>query len=209
MKSKEFYELKYPNDTLSVHTGSSDAILALQKFLNERGYTDAYGRPLAEDGVYGKNTFNAVIKYQSANGLSEDGIVGDKTWNSMYETIKNEEMNNAISSGNINAYYAESELNTKDMNPSMYRVPKKSESKRGTGIGEVIGAINYYRNVSDGSPKKTYTDGYVEAELERIEEQGGVENPAQKQTEEWTKAKGEELARKGNYMGAYTMGFYD
>ena len=91
MKSKASYELKYPNDTLSVHTGSSDAILALQKFLNERGYTD----------------------------------------------------------------------------------------------------------------------GYVEAELERIEEQGGVENPAQKQTEEWTKAKGKALEKQENYMGAYTMGYYD
>ena len=105
MNSENFYTLKYPNATLSVHTGSDEAILALQKFLNKRGYTDAYGCPLAEDGIYGNNTYNAVIKYQEANGLFGDGIVGDKTWNSMYETMKGEELKAYGDAGNINAYY--------------------------------------------------------------------------------------------------------
>lgn len=36
--------------------------------------------PLAEDGVFGKNTEAAVKRYQSSRGLSADGIVGPQTW---------------------------------------------------------------------------------------------------------------------------------
>ena len=32
-----------------------------------------------EDGVYGLETYNAIIKYQAKNGLKQDGIVGKQT----------------------------------------------------------------------------------------------------------------------------------
>lgn len=36
------------------------------------------------DGVYGRNTYKAVMTYQRKNGLRVDGIVGEKTWNKMF-----------------------------------------------------------------------------------------------------------------------------
>ena len=38
---------------------------------------------LAADGIFGSNTEQAVITFQSQNGLTADGIVGDKTWSKM------------------------------------------------------------------------------------------------------------------------------
>lgn len=32
------------------------------------------------DGIFGNNTYNAVINFQKNNGLSADGIVGCSTW---------------------------------------------------------------------------------------------------------------------------------
>lgn len=37
---------------------------------------------ISVDGIFGNNTFDAVVKYQKNNGLSADGIVGNKTWKS-------------------------------------------------------------------------------------------------------------------------------
>ena len=106
INSKEFRELKSPGYNLYIDSGDSDSVLALQKQLNKWGYTDGYGRPLAEDGIYGKNTYNAVIKYQRDNGLTEDGIVGDKTWGSMSDRMQKEETKPVYSGngGTINGY---------------------------------------------------------------------------------------------------------
>ncbi len=87
----EFEELKDEGSTLSVHTGSPETIKVLQKELNSMGYTDALGRQLSEDGIFGINTFNAVIKFQEENGLVPDGIVGDKTWKAISDKKKEKE----------------------------------------------------------------------------------------------------------------------
>ena len=50
---KEKY-LKDKGEVMYINSGNSDAVKATQKYLNEHGYTDAYGRKLTEDGVYGK-----------------------------------------------------------------------------------------------------------------------------------------------------------
>ena len=31
------------------------------------------------DGIFGSNTYNAVVSFQASNGLEPDGIVGDAT----------------------------------------------------------------------------------------------------------------------------------
>ncbi len=35
------------------------------------------------DGIFGSNTRNAVIQFQSQNNLSQDGIVGFRTWSAL------------------------------------------------------------------------------------------------------------------------------
>lgn len=39
---------------------------------------------ITSDGKFGTQTYNAVVKYQKANGLVADGIVGAKTWRSLF-----------------------------------------------------------------------------------------------------------------------------
>lgn len=57
------------------NTGSS--VRELQQKLNQNGYH------LDEDGVFGSNTYKAVVDYQKKNKLLVDGVVGDETWGSL------------------------------------------------------------------------------------------------------------------------------
>ncbi|MCH0557496.1 MULTISPECIES: peptidoglycan-binding protein [unclassified Streptomyces] len=53
-----------------------DAVKAVQCALNR----SVRGVNLAEDGIFGGLTYNAVVKFQGCAGLAKDGIVGPKTW---------------------------------------------------------------------------------------------------------------------------------
>ena len=57
---------------------SGDAVMTLQSELNAQGY--ACGEA---DGVFGQNTLNAVIAFQTAKGLTADGVVGAQTWGAL------------------------------------------------------------------------------------------------------------------------------
>ncbi len=48
-----------------------------QQKLNKQGFN------LSEDGIYGKNSFNACKSFQKMKGLVTDGICGTKTWNAI------------------------------------------------------------------------------------------------------------------------------
>lgn len=39
---------------------------------------------ISADGVYGKNTLNAVKAYQKQKGLKQDGVVGPQTWEALF-----------------------------------------------------------------------------------------------------------------------------
>lgn len=52
----------------------------LQFLLNKFAYN------LKEDGVFGRKTYEAVIDFQTRNGLKPDGIVGQKTWSKLGES---------------------------------------------------------------------------------------------------------------------------
>ncbi|MEZ0089483.1 peptidoglycan-binding protein [Streptacidiphilus sp. EB129] len=55
---------------------SGASVKALQCELN----TSMANTSLSVDGVFGSNTYNAVIKFQGCAHLAKDGIVGPKTW---------------------------------------------------------------------------------------------------------------------------------
>jgi len=55
-----------------------EAVMAWQEFLNANGYPCGI-----VDGIFGKNTENAVKQWQSAHNLTVDGIIGPKTWQSI------------------------------------------------------------------------------------------------------------------------------
>ena len=71
---------------LSYGSQGSD-VTELQKLLNQNGYN------LAEDGIFGDNTKNAVEDYQKKNNLSVDGIVGTNTWGALNGNATNKSTN--------------------------------------------------------------------------------------------------------------------
>lgn len=73
------------NTTSNLQEGSTgDAVYALQSNLTTLGY-DTYG----VDGDFGPNTYNAVVSFQSAHGLTANGIVDAITQNAITQALKN------------------------------------------------------------------------------------------------------------------------
>ena len=59
-------------------------VKTLQRLLLALGYKMKSGlKTYGVDGSFGTATYNAVIKYQKAKGLTADGIVGVNTWTSL------------------------------------------------------------------------------------------------------------------------------
>jgi hypothetical protein len=64
-----------------VMPGERSASVALvQKYLNIRGFR------LAVDGIYGRQTSNAVNRFQAQSKLISNGIVGPRTWANLSRT---------------------------------------------------------------------------------------------------------------------------
>lgn len=78
-----------PQSTHTPQTAMADGVLkhgergaevtALQGKLSALGYLGPDGKPLAADGIYGKDTLAAVRQFQANNGLEQDGKAGAKT----------------------------------------------------------------------------------------------------------------------------------
>lgn len=56
------------------YSSRGPSVELLQLALNRAGFG-----PLTTDGIFGEKTKNAVVRFQSSNGLSADGIVGPQT----------------------------------------------------------------------------------------------------------------------------------
>ena len=57
-------------------------ILLLQQFLNTHGYVltpTGNGSPGMETDIFGSHTYQALVKYQAANGLPPTGYLGPLT----------------------------------------------------------------------------------------------------------------------------------
>ena len=63
---------------------SGEVVKWLQRGLNKiagpHGHGVLGGKPLATDGVFGKQTEQVVKAFQAHRGLAADGVVGPKTW---------------------------------------------------------------------------------------------------------------------------------
>lgn len=57
---------------------TGDSVKRLQELLNAKGYNAG-----TVDGIFGGATYNAVIAFQKANGLTVDGYVGTMTWTAL------------------------------------------------------------------------------------------------------------------------------
>ncbi len=70
-------------EVISLRSGSrGEDVRLAQERLKKWGYYKGNA-----DGIFGKNTFNAVKSFQKKNGLLVDGIIGDKTSKAMGITL--------------------------------------------------------------------------------------------------------------------------
>jgi len=75
------------NSTLLKMGSNGSSVKNLQTALIARGYNCG---STGADGDFGQGTYNAVIQFQIANGLSADGIVGPATWNALLNNTIND-----------------------------------------------------------------------------------------------------------------------
>ncbi len=75
------------NDVLLKVGSKGDRVKELQQKLINRGYNLGVA---GADGDFGQGTYNAVVQFQSANGLSADGVVGPLTWEMLNASPTNE-----------------------------------------------------------------------------------------------------------------------
>ncbi len=75
-------KLSAPKPTLKMGVVGA-SVKTLQKCLNKANKTN-----LSVDGIYGKNTYNAVIKFQKSKNIVADGIYGKDTYKKLKPVIK-------------------------------------------------------------------------------------------------------------------------
>lgn len=61
---------------------TSTYVIILQDALNALGYSTRY-----LDGIFGPHTRNALISFQSNNGLGADGVAGCNTWRKIVSMV--------------------------------------------------------------------------------------------------------------------------
>ena len=85
-------------ETLKLNSTYKTDVMLLQSTLKKLGYYNS-----AIDGIFGKNTENAVIRFQRDFGLTQDGIVGPKTFEKLMPYI-NGYANYKIKQGDTELY---------------------------------------------------------------------------------------------------------
>lgn len=73
-------------------------VKTLQQMLNKNGAN------LTVDGIFGKNTQNAVMNYQKNNGLAVDGIAGKNTWGTLLSSDVSGNSSGDTSTGATSGY---------------------------------------------------------------------------------------------------------
>lgn len=84
-QGQTFYAINWqaPNNLQSGSRGQQ--VNQLQYMLNVMAEYVPSIPPVAEDGIFGPRTREAVVAFQRFAGLPEDGIVGPQTWNALYD----------------------------------------------------------------------------------------------------------------------------
>ncbi len=85
----------YPGTVLKNGSSGSN-VLFMQQQLNKLGTVYKGINKLSEDGRFGNETRNAVIRFQKQFSLNPDGIIGRLTWNSVLAVSGSIDMAQAV-----------------------------------------------------------------------------------------------------------------
>jgi hypothetical protein len=120
-----------------------DDVYALQAMLNALGFTDAQGKPLVLDGIFGPRTEQAVRAFQTSRGIRVDGIVGPQTWGELYsQSYEFNSLEDAVLTWSL-MYYPLSKSSTAWPNGTEYGAHLYQNNETGLfSFGTVAGAQN-------------------------------------------------------------------
>lgn len=65
-----------------------EKVETMQFFLNVVSSVNPYVPSVNEDGIFGRETYNAVTAFQKNSGLDVDGVVGTQTWYALYDAFR-------------------------------------------------------------------------------------------------------------------------
>ena len=112
---------QYPGTPLRLGS-RGDSVAEIQFWLNQVGQFVTTIPVLAEDGIFGAGTEQAVRAFQRHFGLSVDGIVGPSTWNSIYAEYKSIEVDTTPPEVNRPGQYPGTPLRLGDTGESVRRL---------------------------------------------------------------------------------------
>lgn len=70
--------------SVDIRSDTPELIREIQEYLRALAYYDPRIPTVSADGVYGKETTNAVRRFQQISGLPETGTVDPQTWDDIY-----------------------------------------------------------------------------------------------------------------------------
>ena len=88
----------------------------------------------------------------------------------MSNRVEQDEFNNALSEGNIHAYYADSELDICGMDIPSYHKTSNTNKTGGLNIGKAFGAFSDYTKMYEDLEDKVESDGEVQNAKKRATE---------------------------------------
>lgn len=84
-EGQQFYAVNWQSPGNLTSGASGQAVRQLQFMLRVLAEYISEIPPVAEDGIFGRQTRSAVLAFQRFAGLTQDGIVGSVTWSALYD----------------------------------------------------------------------------------------------------------------------------
>ncbi|MEN6462912.1 MAG: peptidoglycan-binding protein [Syntrophomonas sp.] len=132
------------SDQILCWNSRGTAVSQLQADLSSLGF-NTYGI----DGIFGYNTYNAVVSFQKAKGLAADGLVGDNTKSYLNEALAVNSFDLNLKLGSTGAAVSQLQKDLTSLGFNTY------------GVDGIFGSNTYNAVVSFQKAKGLSTDGIV------------------------------------------------
>ena len=171
-------EFDYKNNnyttTKNLDTTPDEYVRALQRKLNEKGYTDKFGNKLKEDGIYGGKTAfaldelekNIAKNYTNPTGYDPDDleVVALDMNGEPFESHTFASANQYVALGNISSS-AQSKINyVENISPNIIRETVQCAQEKGVNHINILKGYMYSKRASDRAEKyaKNHIKQYTE-----------------------------------------------
>ena len=158
------YKIREVEDVAVYYWGSSgNTVAAIQQRLKDLGYFSDN-----VDGIFGANTYNAVVSFQSSNGLDPDGIVGAATLEKLGISIDVNYENDLYTLAAVINGEGRGEPYTGQVAIGAVVLNTVESDKFPNTIAEVVYQTGAFDSVRDGQINLTPTESAVRAAIDAL-----------------------------------------